>query len=357
MISECQMHIASFGQTPEGEAIQLFTLEIPGVIKASIMTLGATLTELHVPDRFGKMDDVVLGFDSLEGYLQDAYQQEYCYLGATIGRVAGRTNGNRFEVKGRLYQLPENQGEVHLHGGVSGWDRKLWVGKAFQAENEIGVDFSLFSPNGEEGYPGNVNVSVRYAVNLEGELKISYEATTDHATIINPTNHSYFNLSGDHSETIFDHELTISAEHYLPIDGSCFPLEELKNVSGSPFDFRKSRKIGVALAENHLQLKNGNGIDHAFKLNTSNPEIILYHPKSGRRMTCITTAPAVQVYTSNHFKGTYPGKSNIYYKQHAAICLETQGFPNAANRPDFPTIRLNPNETFESQTIFKFTIQ
>ncbi|SNS05333.1 aldose 1-epimerase [Belliella buryatensis] len=356
MISECHMNTTSFGKTPKGEEIELFTLEIPGVIKASIMNLGATLTSLHVPDRFGKMDDIVLGFDSLEGYFEKTYQREYCYLGSTIGRVAGRTKGNQFELDGRIYQLPINQGDVHLHGGMLGWDRKLWDTSRFQSDNEIGVKFSLFSPDGEEGYPGNVKISVWYVVNLEGELKISYEAVTDQATIINPTNHSYFNLSGDHSGDILDHELSIQAQHYLPIDSSCFTLGGFEDVSGTPFDFRKEKNLGIALADNHPQMKNGNGIDHAFKLDPVRPQVTLSHPRSGRRMICATTAPAVQVYTSNHFNGSYAGKSNSYYKRHAAICLETQGFPNAANRPDFPSIRLNPGETFRSQTTFKFTI-
>ncbi len=357
MISECQISSKSFGLTPDGQEVLLFTLEVPGVIKASIMNLGATLVSLFTPDRNGQMGDIVLGFDSLAGYFQEDYQQEYCYIGATIGRVAGRTNHNQFILDGKIHHLPINQGDTHLHGGVSGWDRKLWEAEVFEEENEIGVLFKLMSSNSEEGYPGNLTVSVRYSINENAELKISYEAITDQATIINPTNHSYFNLSGDLSRDILDHRLTIYADRFLPINAEGFPEGLLKEVDDSPFDLRNGEQLGAVLADNHLQLIFGHGIDHSFELKPSGINAEVYHPKSGRKMTCTTTAPAVQVYTSNYLSGAFKGKGGVAFRRHAAICLETQGFPNAANREDLPSIRLNPGELFQSETIFKFTFE
>ncbi|MCH7401024.1 aldose epimerase family protein [Belliella kenyensis] len=356
MISELKTSSSPFGILPNGQEIWLYTLEIEGVIKASIMNLGATLTHLFVPDRFGNMQDVVLGFDDLEGYLQKEYQDNYCYLGATIGRVGGRTKGNKFTLNGKVYDLPLNQATTHLHGGEAGWDRKVWNAEFFHDEEGIGVTFSLTCPDGEGGYPGNVDIKVSYKIDDEAALSITYEGKTDAPTILNPTNHSYFNLSGDLSTDITDHILQINSERFLPIDENSFAEGYLQEVANSPFDFRKPTLIGKALSKkDNVQLQRGSGFDHAFEVGNTEIDAILHDPKSGRTMQCITTAPAIQVYTSNYINEHFKGKNDIPYKHRAAICLETQGFPDAANREDLPSIHLNPEDKFWSQTIFKFT--
>ncbi|MCH7411286.1 galactose mutarotase [Belliella sp. DSM 111904] len=356
MISELKTSSLPFGTLPDGQEIWLYTLEIEGVIKASIMNLGATLTHLYVPDRLGNMADVVLGFDDLEGYLQKDYQDNYCYLGSTIGRVGGRTKGNQFTLNGKVYNLPLNKVTTHLHGGEAGWDRKVWSADFFHDEEGIGVTFSLSSPDGEGGYPGKIDVQVSYRISEDAKLQITYEAKTDAPTILNPTNHSYFNLSGDLTTDITDHVLQVNAARFLPIDEDSFADGLLQDVAGTAFDFQKPTLIGEALSKQEdIQLQRGNGFDHAFEVGQSEVDAILHDPKSGRTMECITSAPAIQIYTSNYVNGHFKGKNNIPYKHRAAICLETQGFPDAANREDLPSIKLNPEDKFWSQTTFKFT--
>ncbi|MFD2033636.1 aldose epimerase family protein [Belliella marina] len=345
-----------FGSTPNGEEIKLYTIEIPGVIKASIMDFGATLTHLYVPDRNGKMEDVVLGFDDLAGYQKKEYQENYCYLGSTIGRVGGRIRGNQFELDGVTYKLEPNQGKIHLHGGKEGWDRKVWNAKPINHDSAIGVEFSLKSPEGGD-YPGEIDFSVIYSVNPEGELSIEYRGTTDKATILNPTNHSYFNLGGDFSKSILDHTLRLEASRFLPIDENSFPTGELAAVENTPFDFTNPKEISVAIHQNHEQIKLGNGIDHSFAFDVQEKCASLYDPISGRLLELTTTEPGVQVYTSNFLNGNIRGKGDVAYKQHAAICLETQHFPDSINQKDFPSVVLRPGEVFSSKSIFKFSAQ
>lgn len=355
MPSQPTLKFKPFGIALNGEEIQLYTLEIPGVIKASLMNYGATLTHLYVPDRHGKMEDIVLGFDDFEGYLKKEYQENYCYLGSTVGRIGGRIKRNQFDLDGVTYKLDPNQGTTHLHGGKHGWDRKVWKASPIKNDNIIGVEFSLMSPEGEENYPGNIEIRVSYSVHSDGQLTIEYHGLTDKTTIINPTNHSYFNLSGDFSKNILNYKLQISAKHFLPIDENSFPTGELKPVENTPFDFLEETEIGKSLEQEDTQLKYGNGIDHSFALDVEENCLSLYEPESGRVLTLSTTEPGIQIYTSNYLDGSIKGKNGIAYKKNAAICLETQHFPDSINQKDFPSVILRPDEEFFSKTTFKFS--
>ncbi|MCH7399336.1 galactose mutarotase [Belliella sp. DSM 107340] len=344
-----------FGKTLDGEDVKLYTIEIPGVIKASIMDYGATLTHLFVPDRDGKMADVVLGFDNFDGYQKKEYLDNYCYIGSTVGRIGGRIKGNQFELDGKNYILEPNNGKTHLHGGKEGWDRKLWEAESFSDEDSFGVTFSMISPDGEGGYPGTIRFKVTYLVNPQGELTLKYQGTTDKVTILNPTNHSYFNLSGDFSKSILDHEFQISANNFLPMDENSMPTGELKDVRNTPFDFLEGKKIGQAIDREVEQIKFGNGIDHSFALDFQENCAKLYDPISGRLLELSTTEPGVQVYTSNYLNGNIKGKNDVAYGQHCAICLETQHFPDSINQQSFPSVILRQGEIFSSKTIFKFS--
>lgn len=347
--------IKPFGTAPNGEEIQLYILEIPGVIKASIMNYGATLTHLYVPDRDGKLEDIVLGFDDFEGYLSKEYLENYCYIGSTVGRIGGRIKGNQFELEGVIYKLNPNQGSTHLHGGIQGWDRKVWKALPTKNDKGVGVEFSLVSPEGEENYPGNIDFKVIYTIHLDGVLEIAYHGTTDRTTILNPTNHSYFNLSGDFSNDILKHKLQISAKHFLPVNEESFPTGELAPVKNTPFNFLEEKEIGSSLAQENIQLKYGNGIDHSFAFDVQENCLSLFEPVSGRVLKLDTTEPGVQIYTSNYLDGSIKGKNGITYKKNAAICIETQHYPDSINQKEFPSVVLRPTESFFSKTIFKFS--
>ncbi|MCH7414770.1 galactose mutarotase [Belliella sp. R4-6] len=346
-----------FGKTLNGEDVNLYTLEIPGVIKASIMDYGATLTHLFIPDRNGKMADIVLGFDDFDGYQKKEYLENYCYIGSTVGRIGGRIKGNQFVLDGKKYLLEPNNGKVHLHGGKEGWDRKLWEAEPFNKEDSFGVAFTLFSPDGEGGYPGAIDFKVTYLINPNGELTIEYHGISDKTTILNPTNHSYFNLSGDFSSSILDHDLQIVANNFLPMDENSLPTGELKNVRDTPFDFVEGKKIGKAIDRENEQIKYGNGIDHSFVFDIQEKCAKLYDPKSGRLLELSTTEPGVQVYTSNYLDGSIFGKDGVAYNQHCAICLETQHFPDSINQESFPSVVLKQGEIFHSTSTFKFSAQ
>ncbi|WP_291785290.1 aldose epimerase family protein [Cecembia sp.] len=346
-----------FGETPEGEEITLFTLSLGNKISISFMNYGATWTHLFIPDKNGNLEDVVLGFDDLKGYLHQEYLDNYCYLGSTVGRVAGRFSGNQFSIDGKTYHLPKNQGGIHLHGGMEGWDKKIWIAQPFETDDSSGVTFFYKSPDGEENYPGTVEAWVTYTLDASGSFEISYKAITDKKTIVNPTNHAYFNLSGDFSKNIEDHEFWVDAEHYLPVNVNSLPTGEIAHVAGTPFDFRRPSLIEAHLHQQNDQLKLANGIDHCFVLNPSEKSAILHHPKSGRTLTLSTTAPGLQVYTGNYLNGSFKGKGNSPFDKRAAICLETQYFPDAPTHAEFPTILLLPGEVFKSRTVFAFSVE
>ncbi|MCL6260850.1 galactose mutarotase [Aquiflexum sp. TKW24L] len=347
----------TFGFTPKGEEIHLFTLSIPNQIEISVMNYGATWTHLLIPDRNGKMEDVVLGFDTLEGYLQKDYQDHYCYIGSTVGRIAGRITGNQFHLDGKTYELPANLDGIHLHGGMEGWDRKVWKTEPFETQNSVGVTFYYQSQDGEENYPGTIDIWVTYTLDETGRMEISYQASSDKKTILNPTNHAYFNLTGDFSKTIEEHGFFVDAENYLPMNKNSLPTGEIANVGGTPFDFRNLKTIQEPIQREHPQLQIAEGIDHCFVLKQPEDCAVLYDPESGRKLTLSTTEPGIQVYTGNYLGNNFKGKNGVTYGKRTAICLETQHFPDSCNQPDFPSILLMPEEIFESRTQFVFTAE
>jgi len=347
----------NFGILPNGEEIQLFTLSLKNKIEVSIMNYGATWTHLLLPNREGKMEDVVLGFDTLDGYLQKNYLDNYCYLGSTVGRVAGRFTDNQFKLDGKIIKLPLNQGDIHLHGGIEGWDKKIWHSEPFETENSVGVTFHYTSKDGEENYPGAVDIWVTYTLDETGVLEISYKAITDTKTIINPTNHAYFNLSGDFSKNIEDQMFMVEADHFLPMNEKSLPTGEVNHVAGTPFDFRKLTKIKENINQISPQLELAGGIDHCFIINDGENCVVLYDPVSGRKLTLSTTEPGVQVYTGNYLNKSFIGKGGVAFGKRAAICLETQHFPDSCNHENFPTILLLPGEVFQSRTLFNFSVE
>jgi len=321
---------------------------------AVLSPLGAALVSLKIPDRNGRLDDIVLGFDTLE-----AYQSHTAYFGATVGRYANRIKYGRFTLDSKDYQLPINQSPNHLHGGITGFDKQFW-----EVENasSSSITYKLHSSDGDEGYPGALDVSVTYTLNADNQLIIDYSATTDQTTIINLTHHSYFNLNGHAAPTALDHELELAATRYLPTDASMIPLGELLNVEDTPFDFRNAKSIYAAIEADHPQLALAGGFDHTMVLDSWSPDILfkaatLYAPKTGRAMTLYTDQPGLQFYSGNNIAGQPTGKDGITYGKHGGICLEPQYFPNSPNEPSFPSTTLRPGEAFKSRTVFKFDVQ
>ncbi len=339
-----------FGKTPDGIPVELYTLT-NGKITAKVMTYGAILTELIVPDRDGKPGDVVLGFDTLEGYLAG-----HPYFGATVGRVANRVGGAKFSLDGKDYKLAANNGPNTLHGGLKAFDKVVWKAQDVSTSSGPAVKFTYHSPDGEEGFPGNLDVAVTYTVTDEGGLKIDYKATTDKATPVVLTNHSYFNLAGQASGTILDHEIQINASQYTPGDEGMIPTGVIAPVKGTPLDFTTSTKIGSRFD----QLKaEPIGYDHNFVLDADaklpNVAARVYDPKSGRVMEVLTTEPAVQFYTGNFLDGKTKGKGGVVYKKNQAFCLETQHFPDSVHHANFPSTILRPGQTYTQTTIYQFS--
>jgi aldose 1-epimerase len=350
-MANSKLHMArvsksSFGKLPDGTAVELYTLENANGLRAKVTNYGAIVTELHVPDRHGKLTDVVLGFDNLAQYLQ-----KHPYFGATVGRFANRIAKGRFTLDGKTYTLAINNGPNHLHGGLKGFDKMLW-----KAEPQSGaaVKFSYTSPDGEEGYPGTLNVSVAMSLTDANELRLDYTATTDKATPLNLTNHSYFNLAADGD--VLSHELMLAADYFTPPDSGRIPTGEIKAVKGTPFDFTKPRAIGARFSQISDRPV---GYDHNYVLNKPADSLSLMarvsEPKSGRIMEAFTTEPGVQLYTSNYFDGSLTGKRGIVYQQHAALCLEAQHFPDSVNQPKFPSVILRPGQTYRQTTVYKFS--
>jgi aldose 1-epimerase len=344
---------SSFGEVPGAGPVEMFTLTNSHGVEVRAITYGAIITSIRVPDRSGRLGDVVLGFDNIEGYLKG-----HPYFGTVVGRYGNRIAGGRFALNGQTYKLAQNNGPNHLHGGNKGFDKYVWKAEALQ--NARGVAFSRVSPDGEEGYPGNLTVRVTYTLTDKDELVVDYHATTDKATPVNLTQHSYFNLSADPSTTILSHELTIDADRYTPVDATLIPTGELAPVQGTPFDFRKRTAIGARIDEPHEQLKFGRGYDHNWVLNRKGSEpglaARLVEPKSGRTLEVSTTEPGVQFYTGNFLDGTIKGKGGQVYNQRAGLCLETQHFPDSPNKPNFPSSILQPGKEYRTRTVFTFGV-
>ncbi len=339
-----------FGKTPDGTPVELYVLK-NGQITVKVMTYGAIITEIDTPDRNGKEGDVVLGFDSLEGYLG-----KHPYFGATVGRVANRIAKGKFTLNGQEYTLAVNDGPNTLHGGLKGFDKVIWKAEPISRPDGPSIKLTRRSPDGEEGYPGNLDVSVQFTVTEHNELKIEYTATTDKATPINLSNHSYFNLAGRTTEPVLGHELMLAAHHYTPVDETLIPTGEIAPVAGTPLDFTKPTDIGARIKELKVE---PTGYDHNFVLDSGGKSLALavrvYEPKTGRVMELSTTEPGVQFYTGNFLDGTTTGKDGIAYRQHHAFCLEAQHYPDSIHHANFPSAVLEPGKTYTQTTVYKFS--
>src|SRR5580692_3852773 len=329
---------SELGKMPDGTAVDLYTLKSDG-IEASIMTYGARVVSIKTPDRAGKMANVVLGYSGLDGYLDDGKT----YFGAIVGRYGNRIALGKFSIDGHQYQVPVNNNANSLHGGTVGFDKLVWQARAIAD----GVEMTLVSKDGDQGYPGTLTVHVRYTVHNRA-LRIDYSMSTDKTTVVNLTNHSYFNLAGDGRGTILGDELTLPADKYTPVDAGLIPTGVLATVEGTPFDFRKATVIGARINDNNEQLKIAGGYDHNWVLRGKNGEIKtaarVYDPASGRVLTVTTTEPGVQFYTGNSLDGTKFGKAQEGHVKNSGLCLETQHFPDSPNHPSFPTTELKPGE-------------
>lgn len=338
-----------FGKMPDGRTVSLFTLRNAKGMMVKVMPYGATITEIQVPDRAGKMTNILLGSDTFE-----AYAKGHPAAASVIGRFANRIAKARFSIDGVEYQVAANNGQNHIHGGRMNFARVLWQAKVLPAEaNQASVQFSYFSKDGEEGYPGNLTVTVTYTLTDANELRLDYEAKTDKATIVNLTNHAYFNLAG--SGDILGHELWIDAEHYTPSDAELIPTGEIAPVKGTPLDFTTPTGIGARI--NQLKPR-PNGYDHNFVLKTDGKTPKLFarviDPKSGRTMEALTTEPGVQLYTANHVRN-FVGAGGAEFGAHAGFCLETQHYPDSINKSQFPSPIVRPEATFKSTTVFRFS--
>jgi aldose 1-epimerase len=337
----------------EERPIILYTLKNSHGVEVRAMNYGGIIQSIRVPDRDGKFADVVLGHDTAEGYIPNPP-----YIGAVVGRYANRIANGTFTLDGKTYALPKNDGPNTLHGGTTRtFDKVMWESQPLKDKN--GVMFEYVSKDGEEGFPGNLKVRVTYVLTDSNELVIDYEATTDKATPINVSQHSYFNLKGEGNGDILDHEILINADRFTPVDKNLIPTGELQSVKGTPFDFTKSTRIGSRIEDNYEQLTLGHGYDHNFVLNRKGAGMTLaarvYEPTTGRVLEVSTTQPAVQFYTGNFLDGSVTGKSGHVYKRRNGLCLETQHYPDSPNHPDFPNTILKPGEKFHQTTAFKFS--
>jgi aldose 1-epimerase len=339
--------------TRDGRPINLYTLTNSHGVETRAMNYGGIILSIRVPDSHGQFADIVLGHDALEGYIPNPP-----YLGAIVGRYANRIANGTFTLDGKTYTLPKNDGPNTLHGGTTRtFDKVEWEGEPLKGKS--GVAFSYLSKDGEEGFPGNLSVRVTYTLTDANELVIDYEATTDKATPINVSQHSYFNLAGEGTSDILNHEIMINADRFTPVDKNLIPTGELRPVKGTPLDFTTPTKIGARIDDNYEQLVLAHGYDHNFVLNRKGSGLVLaarvYEPTTGRVLEVSTTQPGVQFYTGNFLDGSVTGKQGHVYKRRYGLCLETQHFPDSPNHPDFPTTILKPGETFHQQTVFKFS--
>jgi aldose 1-epimerase len=346
---EAKVTKSAFGSMPDGTKVEIYTLE-EGALKARVMTYGARLVSLEVPDRSGKVADIVLGYESLQPYTADPKS----YFGSIVGRYGNRIAHASFTLDGKRYQLPANDGTNTLHGGIIGFDKLVW--QAHEIPN--GVELTLVSKDGDQGFPGTLTSRVRYTLEVHA-LKIEYFATTDKDTVLNLTNHSYFNLAGEGQGDILNHQVMIPADRYTPVDSSLIPTGELAPVAGTPLDFHQATAIGARIDDNNEQMRLAGGYDHNYVLNgkmgVMQEAARVVEPTSGRVLTVETTQPGVQFYSGNFLDGTLHGKHGHVYNKHAGFCLETQHFPDSPNHPKFPTAELKPGETYHSVTVFKFS--
>ena len=347
---------ADFGKTADGQSVELFTLTNAMGTEAKITNYGGIVVSLSVPDRTRKFADVVLGFNDLESYLKG-----HPYFGSIIGRYGNRIAKGHFSLDGVEYKLAVNNGPNHLHGGIKGFDKVVWTPAPTTTRNAASLSLTYLSTDGEEGYPGNLNVKVVYTLTNKNELRIDYSATTDKDTVINLTHHSYFNLAGEGNGDILNHQLTLKANRFLPTDATSIPTGELRSVGGNPFDFVTAHAIGERINQNDQQLQFGNGYDHNWVVNGKPGRLRVaaevYEPTSGRLMQVWTTEPGIQFYTGNFLDGTLTGKSRKAYQRRSGFCLETQHYPDSPNEPKFPTTTLRKGAIYSSTTIYRFSVR
>lgn len=345
----------AFGATREGQRIELFTMTNSVGMEIRAMSLGGIIISLRVPDKNGKLDDVVLGFDNLDSYFENKP-----YFGAIIGRYANRIANGKFTIDGHQYSIPQNDPPNALHGGTKGFNQVLWSAQPFENARGVGVTFTYLSKDGEEGFPGNLNTKVTYSLSDRNELSVEYLATTDKATVVNLTQHSYFNLAGEGNGDILKHEVMINADRFTPVDQHLIPTGELRPVKGTPMDFRKATAVGARLNDPYEQLSLGRGYDHTFVLNGGRNRMKLaarvYETTSGRVLEVSTTEPGIQFYSGN-FLNQVAGKHGHLYNQRDGLCLETQHFPDSPNHPSFPSSILKPGQTYRSKTVFRFLVE
>ncbi|MDB5236559.1 MAG: galactose mutarotase [Hymenobacter sp.] len=350
----------SFGKTPDGTDVQLFTLQNAHGVKATITNYGGTLTSLLVPDKNGKLGDVVLGFDNVSGYTSDLFLKENPFFGALIGRYGNRIKLGKFTLDGKTYSLPTNNAPNSLHGGTRGFDKRVWQAEPGTSADGQTLKLTYQSKDGEEGYPGNLNVTVVYTLTAADAVRIAYTATTDKPTVLNLTNHSYFNLNHGQAPDALGHVLTLNADRFTPVDNTLIPTGALQPVEGTPMDFRQPHAIGERIKQ--VPGAAPGGYDHNWVLADamrSAPALAatVYEPTSGRTMEVYTDQPGIQFYSGNFLKGNLKGKGGVTYGQHYGFCLETQHFPDSPNQPKFPSTVLKPGETFHSVTEYRFGVR
>ncbi|EJL63050.1 aldose epimerase family protein [Flavobacterium sp. CF136] len=347
---------SAYGTTPKGEKIESYKLKNHNGMEVDIITFGGIITDLKVPNKEGVSENVVTGFNSLEQYMKPNP-----FFGALIGRFGNRIAKGKFSLDGKDYKLATNNGPNALHGGPEGFYRAVWKAEEAKSGESAVLKLSYLSKDMEEGYPGNLQVFVTYTLTKNNELEVLYEAKTDKKTVVNLTQHTYFNLSGDFSKTILDHELTLNADKIVPIDATLIPTGELEDVANTPFDFRKPKLIGKDIEVKNEQLERGKGYDHCWVLN--NPEkgktiiATAYHPASGRVLEMTTDEPGIQFYSGNFLDGTLPMRNGGTYAHRTGFCLETEHYPDSPNQKNFPTTVLNPGENYKTKTTFKFSVK
>jgi aldose 1-epimerase len=347
---------AAFGTAPDGKPAEVYTLVNSLGMEVRAMSYGATIVSIKVPDAKGVMGDVVLGFDSLAGYVKSSP-----YFGAVVGRYGNRIAKGRFVLDGKAYTLAVNNGPNALHGGLKGFDKNVWTAEPVRSDSGVGVAFTLVSPDGDQGYPGTLTTRVTYTLmSLRNEIVIDYEGSTDKATPINVTNHSYFNLAGAGTGDILGHVLTLEADSMTPVDATLIPTGKIAAVTGTPFDFKAPTAIGARIDAKDEQIKNGGGYDHNFVINRSGPGLVHFahvvEPTSGRTLDVSTTEPGVQFYSGNFLDGTITGKGGRVYPRRSGFCLETQHYPDSPNHANFPTTILQPGAVYKSRTVFAFGV-
>ncbi len=342
-----------FGSLPDGSEADLYILKNAAGMEVRISNYGGIITHWTAPDKEGRYADITLGCDSLSGYLKGVP-----YFGALVGRFGNRIANGKFTLDGKEYTLAKNNGPNSLHGGIKGFDKALWQATPLDGE-EPQLKLRYVSADGEEGFPGTLTTEVTYTLRKDNALSIDYSATTDKPTVVNLTNHAYFNLSGDMSKDVLEHEVEIKADRFLPVDQTLIPTGELRPVAGTPFDFTKAKKIGADINADDQQIKFGGGYDHCWVFadssNTLKQVATVYEPGSGRVMEVFTTEPATQFYTGNFLDGTVTGKGGIAYQHRSGFCLETEHYPDAPNQPAFPSTGLKPGETYKTTTVYKFS--